>query len=188
MFVPVSLNYDRVLEDRVLIAAGERGDRRFGARISVVLGFVLRKLWQRMRGKDTRFGVAAVSFGSPLSLRAFGQEADVSDLSDALMARIAGVMPVTVVPMIAQVLAQGAHTLQALCAAVETLQARLPKENLTVPMADLPGAIEEACVHMRAHGVLMVSGDTWAIVPGQENVAAFYANSIRHFLSDAGAA
>ncbi len=46
VFVPVAINYDRVLEDRVLIAAHARGDRRFGARISVVVVFILRKFWQ----------------------------------------------------------------------------------------------------------------------------------------------
>ena len=33
VFVPVAINYDRVLEDRDLMAAHKRGDRRFGAKI-----------------------------------------------------------------------------------------------------------------------------------------------------------
>lgn len=36
VFVPVAVNYDRVFEDRILVAAGKAGKRRFGARISVV--------------------------------------------------------------------------------------------------------------------------------------------------------
>ena len=44
VFVPVAINYDRVLEDRVLMAAHARGDRRFGARISVVVKFIVRKI------------------------------------------------------------------------------------------------------------------------------------------------
>ena len=46
-FVPVALNYDRVFEDRILVAAGQKGERRFRARISVVAKFVLKQFWLR---------------------------------------------------------------------------------------------------------------------------------------------
>ena len=108
VFVPVAINYDRVLEDLVLIAADKRGDRRFGARITVVLGFILRKLWQRLTRQETRFGTAAVAFGEPLSLRGAGPAASVEDLSEELMARIARTMPVLAVPVICRVLLQDA--------------------------------------------------------------------------------
>ncbi|MEO0358232.1 MAG: 1-acyl-sn-glycerol-3-phosphate acyltransferase, partial [Pseudomonadota bacterium] len=68
VFVPVAVNYDRVLEDHVLIAAGERGDRRFGAKISVVFKQMFKHLWLRITGKYHKFGYAAASFGTPLSL------------------------------------------------------------------------------------------------------------------------
>ena len=45
VFVPVAINYDRVLEDRVLISADEAGTRRFDAQISVILKFIVRKVW-----------------------------------------------------------------------------------------------------------------------------------------------
>lgn len=88
VFVPVGINYDRVLEDRVLIAAGKRGDRRFGAKISVVVFAFFKKFWQRVRGKDTRFGSAAVAFGAPVSMRDAGLDQDVEALSAELLTRI----------------------------------------------------------------------------------------------------
>ncbi len=66
------VNYDRVLEDRVLVAAHAAGERRFTARLSTVLGFVGRMLRLRLKGQFHRFGYASVSFGEPLSLKAFG--------------------------------------------------------------------------------------------------------------------
>ena len=43
VFVPVALNYDRVLEDRVLLAADERGDRKSGGNAaSAQRGFPIR--------------------------------------------------------------------------------------------------------------------------------------------------
>ena len=74
VFVPVALNYDRVFEDRVLVTAGQKGERRFPARISVVGKFIFRQIWLRLRGKYHRHGYAAASFGAPLSLNAFERE------------------------------------------------------------------------------------------------------------------
>ncbi len=106
MFVPVAINYDRVLEDTILIEAAARGDRRFGARISVVVGFIFRKIWQWLRGRYTRFGTAAVVFGDPLSLREFGAERPVEELAAELMTRIEDVMPVMFVPLLSRCFTQ----------------------------------------------------------------------------------
>lgn len=56
VFVPVAVNYDRVFEDRILIAAGQAGKRRFGAKISVIARFVFRQVWLRIIGKYHRYG------------------------------------------------------------------------------------------------------------------------------------
>ena len=71
VFIQVAINYDRVFEDKILVAAGQRGDRRFGARISVVVKYIWRITWRWATGRYHRFGYAAVSFCAPLSLRAF---------------------------------------------------------------------------------------------------------------------
>ncbi|MEM1236751.1 MAG: 1-acyl-sn-glycerol-3-phosphate acyltransferase, partial [Pseudomonadota bacterium] len=92
VFVPVALNYDRVLEDRILMAAGERGERRFRAKMSVVAGFILRQFWLRITGRFYRFGYAAVSFGSPVSLAALG-ETTTEEVAEKLMDRIREVVP-----------------------------------------------------------------------------------------------
>ncbi|HCI07045.1 MAG TPA: glycerol-3-phosphate acyltransferase, partial [Sulfitobacter sp.] len=85
MFVPVAINYDRVLEDRVLIAANERGDRKFGGKVSVVFKFVVHRTWQRFRGKKFQFGTAAVTFGEPVSLRDYKTTPDAESLANDLM-------------------------------------------------------------------------------------------------------
>ncbi|NBC89019.1 MAG: glycerol-3-phosphate acyltransferase, partial [Alphaproteobacteria bacterium] len=67
-FVPVALNYDRVLEDRVLLAAAQTGERRFRARIPTILGFAGKMIRLRIRGRFRRFGRAGVALGRPLAL------------------------------------------------------------------------------------------------------------------------
>ena len=74
VFVPVGINYDRVLEDRVLTAAASTpaGERpRFAFNPLVLTAWIAKGLWQRVRGTWHRYGYACVSFGRPLSLRAY---------------------------------------------------------------------------------------------------------------------
>ena len=186
IFVPVAINYDRILEDRVLIAAGERGDRRFGARITVVVGFVLRKIWRRMRGRDTRFGTAAVTFGDPLSLRRTGADVPVTDLSEMLMDRIAQAMPVLTVPLIARVMLQAKGPLSEaeLLAKVAATLEQMPLRN-RVPKPDvLPDRVARATARLKKRGVISEDAQGLQIAAGQEPVLAFYANSIAHFPSE----
>ncbi|MEM9970852.1 MAG: 1-acyl-sn-glycerol-3-phosphate acyltransferase, partial [Pseudomonadota bacterium] len=91
VFVPVSLNYDHVVEDRVLVAAGRTGQRQFRGSISEGIGFAARYLWRRLRGKAGRFGVAAVTFGVPVSLASLAEDAPdelVAYAADTLLHRI----------------------------------------------------------------------------------------------------
>jgi len=185
VFIPVAINYDRVLEDRVLMAAHARGDRRFGARISVVVAFILRKLWKRLRGHDTRFGTAAVTFGDPVSLRAFGKVDNVEGLSAELMRRIEAVMPVLVVPLVATVLRRDGpqHAAQMLAAVIDVLS-RIPERSIAVDIENLSAELATSCAHMEQHGLIVQKEGSWAISEGQDIAVAFYANSIAHYLPD----
>ncbi len=183
VFVPVAINYDRVLEDRVLIAAHARGDRRFGARISVVVAFILRKFWQRLRRTDTRFGTAAVAFGEPVSMRGYGKVEDVDQLSSELMGRIEAVMPVLGVPLTATALmAEGPLAAADLEAAVAKLIPLMPAQNVAIDTGAISKEVARACRHMMQHGLIEHRDGTWHVMEGEQDAVQFYANSIAHFL------
>ncbi len=185
VLMPVAINYDRVLEDKVLIAADQRGDRRFGARITVVVGFILRKLWQRLTRQETRFGTAAVAFGAPLSLREAGADATVEALSDELMARISGAMPVLSVPLISTVLLEGqALETQALLDRAAQLLGQVPLANRAVDASELETELRQALNGLRARGVVLCEKSTWRANPEEVAVLRFYANSIAHLLPE----
>jgi glycerol-3-phosphate O-acyltransferase len=208
VFVPVAINYDRVLEDKVLIAAHARGNRRFGAKMGVVARFIVNKLWERLRGKVKHFGSAAVAFGTPLSLaefraqsadttdttaatdadlrssaaQVFGTTADVARLSKEVMQRIKTAIPVPVVPLLARVLcttAQISH--DDLLSQVRALNAQIPPANRLLTDAALPQEVHFAMEQLALRDVLSLKGDIWHLKPGQEDLIAFYANSIAHF-------
>ncbi|GLT08227.1 1-acyl-sn-glycerol-3-phosphate acyltransferase [Sulfitobacter porphyrae] len=185
VLMPVAINYDRVLEDKVLIAADQRGDRRFGARITVVVGFILRKLWQRLTRQETRFGTAAVAFGAPLSLREAGADATVEALSDELMARISGAMPVLSVPLISTVLLEGqALETQALLDRAAQVLSQVPLANRAVDASELETELRQALNGLRARGVVLCDQSTWRANPEEVAVLRFYANSIAHLLPE----
>ena len=71
VFVPVALNYDRVMEDTVLIEAHDKGTRRYSFSLYPIYRYLRRQIWHRITGKFHRYGYAAVSFGDPLSLTEF---------------------------------------------------------------------------------------------------------------------
>ena len=186
VFVPVAINYDRVLEDRVLLAAHARGDRRFGARISVVMIFILRKIWQMMRGRYVRFGIASVSFGEPLSLKSIDRARPLEALAAELKSRIEDVMPVLFVPVLAHVFltSEGALTLNALN---EAVRGALPKNRGSMPELSgqsLPDYITAAQKNMLARGLIAQSGDGWIAVEAERPLLQFYANSLDGLVSD----
>lgn len=166
VFVPVGLNYDRVLEDRVLIAAQGDAGRRFASPLRTVARFLWRHLRRLLSGRFRKYGQAGVGFGAPLSLRAFMEEghADpVAALGEELMRRIAAVVPRLPVPQVAE----------AMCAAGGPVpEARLREA--------LPQAAEDGLRELRLRGLLVETEEGLAPRPGEEALFAFYANSIAH--------
>jgi glycerol-3-phosphate O-acyltransferase len=120
VFVPVGINYDRVIEDRSLLGKGDPDAPRrgLGARLRVAAGFVGRLLLLRLQGRGFRFGYACVNFGPPLSMRDWvrrraidfralddgARRAAVAQVGEDLMTAIGGIVPALPVPLVATVL------------------------------------------------------------------------------------
>jgi glycerol-3-phosphate O-acyltransferase len=182
VFVPVGLAYDRVLEDRVLVAAAAQGTRRFGVQPLRVAWRGLRILWRRMRGRWRGFGTAAAGFGAPVSLRAFlAGGGSVEGLGERLMASIAQVVPVLSVPLVAAVLGEGGGTRADLVVRVKERVERLKGAGavLKLPPQGVEAAVSEALAMMIGRG--MITEDLRP-VPGQEGLLQFYAASVPDIL------
>jgi glycerol-3-phosphate O-acyltransferase len=189
VFVPVAINYDRVLEDRILISANKEGSRRFRARISVILFYIIRKGWLRLLGKHMRFGEAAVVFGQPVALSSYAPKPDIKALGVDLMRRIESEMPLSFVPLLSRVMlrASGPLTHEALQQAMHR-EICTAKTNLLVTGESIPAISLKAEKHMLLRGLITETDGLYAMNPAERDVLVFYANSIEHFYSDAAPA
>jgi glycerol-3-phosphate O-acyltransferase len=192
VFVPVALNYDRVFEDRILVAAGKAGERRFRARISVVARFILKQFWLRITGRYHRHGYAAASFGAPVSLNEFQAgkpRSPVKDLARLLMNRIGEEVPVLPVPLVARALleAEGPLTQSDLETRVEHMVKGLPEAHVHLPRGDLQYAVEVGLRNLHKRQLVTEEDGQIAVTPGEKDILAYYAQSIAHLFRNRSA-
>lgn len=119
VFIPVGINYDRVLEDRSQLLKLDPHRRRPGVAraLATTAGFAARNLRLMLERRWYRLGYACVNFGSPVSLRQYVRDhrVDFAALDDEarrpavaalgaqLMEGIGRVIPVVPVALVAQV-------------------------------------------------------------------------------------
>ncbi|SMX39139.1 Glycerol-3-phosphate acyltransferase [Octadecabacter ascidiaceicola] len=184
VFVPVALNYDRVLEDKFLIKADQTGKRRFRPPLFTVLGGVAGYLWARVRRKMTTFGTANVSFGQPLSLREFAQShaGSTEAVGQELMSRIASVIPLLPVPLVSRAVLAGATTQEAITSHIAETIAAMPS-TVAKPRRTPEQMTADGLANLRRRG-LIAAGETVTFADSQKAVLAYYANSISHHYTD----
>ena len=203
VFVPLGINYDRVLEDRTLLRALDPEAKRRGrlAALGTTLKFLLRNLWLAMRSEWHRFGYACVNFGSPVSMRAYCREHNVDFqrlstdarrqaialLGNHLMDAIGKIVPVLPVPLIATVFvrygdkpiselelkAQVGHL-------VERLQAR--GAHVYVPRKDFDYAINVGLRMLRLRRLVGERDGLYFAQSEETAILRYYANSIAHLI------
>ncbi|GGL52531.1 1-acyl-sn-glycerol-3-phosphate acyltransferase [Wenxinia marina] len=182
VFVPVALNYDRVLEDTILIAAGLSGRRRFRPPIFKALWGLGAYLLRFVTFRTRPYGAAAVGFGAPLSLTAFraaDPEAGVEALANELMDRVRSAVPVLPVPLVARAVLGGAVGTEAIEAKVAAAMAQLDGSGVSLPRRD-PAQVTEDAMRILRDRRLMTRHGRIGRRKGAEDVLRFYAASIAH--------
>jgi len=191
VFVPVALNYDRVMEDRNLIEAQASGTRAFRFSIRPIWRYLRRQTWLRLTGKFHRYGYAAVCFGDPLGLTDFYAQPHADPavaLGQELMARIAQAMPVTPVPLVCHALVNGARTRADLEATVTDRIAAAKSRGATIhiPRDDIAYTIEAGLRALTERRLLSIDDiGGLHITEAGLRMAAFYAASVAHLLDEA---
>lgn len=186
VFVPVGINYERVLEDRVLTRAKTAGPGAFRLRMGTVIRYVLLHLRLRLLGRFHRFGYAAVSFGTPLSLKAFLHGAPEGDLPEVLgqelMTRIDDILPVLPALLMADILrhAEGPLSKQALSTRIEARIARFQEtgHHVHLPREDLDYSIETGLRALVLRKIIRKSEAGFVVNPGETDLLDYYANML----------
>jgi glycerol-3-phosphate O-acyltransferase len=210
VFIPVGINYDRVLEDRTLLldlqpAGGSRRPRGPLHAVRTTLRFVLRNLGLMVRSRWHRFGYACVNFGSPLSMRQYLGErgldlrhlskeersAHLQTLGAGLMASIGSVIPVVPVPLVATVLVQAGEPLSELELKARAYRLMTDLEaagaHVYIPRKDQDYAIVAGLRMLTLRHLAEERDGLYAAKPEEMHVLRYYANSIVHLLVPASA-
>ncbi|PKO67312.1 MAG: glycerol-3-phosphate acyltransferase, partial [Betaproteobacteria bacterium HGW-Betaproteobacteria-14] len=206
VFIPVGLNYDRVLEDRSQLLKLEADRRRRGklSAVSVTLTFGARNLWQMVTGSWYRFGYACVNFGSPVSMRQYvaqrgvnftaldedSRHREVEELGRHLMQAIGSVIPVVPVALVAQVFradpVKPRTELEIKSAALVLLREwEAHGAHIYIPRQDQDYAIGVGLRMLTLRHVVEERDGLFHAVPENLPVLAYYANSVAHFAGGA---
>lgn len=202
-FVPVALNYDRVLEDRSLIREliheGDRPSRL--AQLGTVLSYLASNTVRLFTGRLKRYGRVAVNFGTPLSLREWLRSApkdtlslpkeqrlpELERLAREMLTRIGAILPVTPVPLAAAALLSFGQTVvrkEELLERMDQLRDRLTDVNGRVVRggARIAEVWDRAWRMLRMRRLVIADGDTLVVLPKGRPLLEYYANSIAHLV------
>ena len=202
VFVPVGINYDRVLEDVSLVRRldPEAKARSFWFVIRTSCKFGLKTLLMNRNKRWLRFGYAGVNFGKPISMFTYCQQQGIDlpaldrekrfdhivKLSRRLMNEIAAVVPVLPVALMSEVVLAGQPDGLSELAAKSMAVTRI--ENLRAQGAPIKISAS-ACEDVLAAALSMLEGrglieSRDGLVrarPEKREILSYYANSIRQW-------
>jgi glycerol-3-phosphate O-acyltransferase len=198
VFVPLGINYDRVLEDRTLLSEGRAGGTKA---LLGTLRFVAHNLSLMLRSEWHRFGYACVNFGSPISMREYCRVRGVdfqklpgeqrrqamAQLGAELMAAVGRVVPVVPAALMATVFLRhagaGLSELEVKAEVGRVLQQlEAAKAHVYVPRRDLDYALTVGLRMLRLRRLVEEREGLLSARAEELPLLRYYANSIAHLL------
>jgi glycerol-3-phosphate O-acyltransferase len=201
VFVPVGINYDRVLEDENLLAWGRKEARLSGVQYLAKLGRFLRiNLFAGSKRRWKRYGYASVNFAAPLSMRSYCQTHGVDfnhldkenripkiiDLTNTLMQSLRHVMPIIPVPIICAVLLRtedSSMTSLEIVSACDALIEEMIEKGAAMKLEEKPRhrTLFNSLDLLIGRNFLLEKGDRYRINPSYRTLIEYYGNSIEHW-------
>lgn len=204
VFIPVGVNYDRVLEDRTLhLAEDPLGANKSGlAAARTALAFIGHNLGLMIRRGWHRFGYAVVNFGPPISMREYvkrwgidfsslGKDARIEKVkafAHELMAAVGRVIPAVPVALVSAVMMENPETALAgreiegrAFGLIEALESR--SALVYVPRRDRRYAVKVGLRMLTLRRLVVETDGLYRVAPGEAGLLRFYAGSIAHLLA-----
>jgi len=207
VFLPVGINYDRVIEDRSLLRNLERkADKRspwFVIKTSV--SFIFKNALLSRKNRWRRFGYASVNFGKPVSARQYCEQHDidfsaldrdqrfdkVGELATELMQHISNVVPVLPVSLMSEVVLKNAETwrseLELKSQCIERIH-ELEREGAPIDISSsaLESVLGSALSILIGRGLVEEQDNLYRMRSDERDIIAYYANAIAHWKSMSG--
>jgi glycerol-3-phosphate O-acyltransferase len=204
VFIPVGINYDRVLEDRTLLLDSKgpdaaKSERKTGmAALGTIFRFIGRNLFQMAMGRWYRFGYACANFGSPFSTRDWLKRRGIDlkaldrdtrgrvsmELMSDLMREVGLVIPVLPVSLVSHALlaCDGPISSLELKARVQALIDQLQARNAKVyiPRSDREYSIEVGLRMLTLRRLITDQDGLLAVAPAERHLLQYYSNAIAH--------
>ncbi len=202
VFVPVGINYDRVIEDMSLVRKLDpaASKKSLWFVIKTTSRFFIKTMFMKRDKRWLRFGYASVNFGSPISMRLYCKQNKidlsqmdqstrydhVQTLSRRLMQEIANVVPILPVAMMSEVVlehqSEWLSELELKTTASRRINQLLEKgAPIDLSPNALEGVLSAALVMLEGRGFIEVSENLIKARPAAVDLLKYYANSIEQW-------
>jgi len=202
VFVPVGINYDRVIEDMSLVRKLDpaASKKSLWFVIKTASRFFIKTMFMKRDKRWLRFGYASVNFGSPISMRLYCKQNridlsqmdqstrydHVQTLSRRLMREIADVVPILPVAMMSEVVlehqSEWLSELELKTTASRRINQLLEKgAPIDLSPNALEGVLSAALVMLEGRGFVEVSENLIRARPAAVDLLKYYANSIEQW-------
>lgn len=203
VFIPVAVNYDRVLEDRtLLLESNPKGNRPPKWRaIKTTIRFIIHNLRLMIRGGWYRFGYAAVNFGSPISMREYVREQGidfrsleraeridrVQQFAARLMDDIGRIIPLLPVSLVAFIFSREPDRVLShldLKTRFHRLVEQLKAQGVQVylPRDDRGYAFQVGLRMLTLRHLVSEEDSLYQLAPGEQEIVSYYAQAVNHLL------
>ena len=202
VFIPVGINYDRVMEDRILTQKLEQDStgRDYSLSIKKSLSFMINLIGRRLQGKLYKNGHACVSFGNPLSLNDWmrinkitlekstekQKSKMIEKLGEQLITEVGNVVPVMPVALVASVFKK-ANATQMTELEIKSKVFKLISDyekkgfHVHIPREDHDYAVSTGLRMLTLRHIIREDDDGMFLAnPDEKVIIDYYANSIAH--------
>lgn len=202
VFVPVGINYDRVIEDKSLVRKLDENTLRRSRWfvIKTTLSFFFKTLLMNRKKRWSRFGYASVNFGKPVSAKEYCNKTDtdfsqmeqeprfarVEDLANILAKQIKDVIPVLPIALMSEIVLSSQpewrSELEIKAEAIKRIR-QLEQVGAPIKMSAnaYDGVLTTAFDMLIGRGFVEEKDNLYRAEQGAVDVLQYYANSIVHW-------
>lgn len=202
VFIPVGINYDRVIEDRSLVRRLDKSaeKRSLWFVIKTTATFIFKNAMLSRKNRWRRFGYASVNFGEPVSAKQYCENTNVDFsvletedrffqvelLARSVMDKIARVVPVTPVALVSETLLKNKTQwkseleIKTLCSERIT---RLEKSGAPIDISSsaVESVLGSAMTALIGRGLVEEKDNLYRMKQSEIDIIRYYANSIAHW-------